>query len=110
MTVAARSSSECAASDRIASEPVASPTTPLASVSPPEAAIDVSATRCLMSCMARLGDERRSGRGSGRQLAPIPGLLFQIDADGAKELLNQYFDKVQLKQSSDSLSRSLSLT
>src|SRR5882724_8419790 len=65
MMVAARSSSECAASERIASEPVASPTTPLASVRPPEAAIDVSATRCLMSCMARL---RGSGRGRGRQL------------------------------------------
>ena len=45
------------------------PTTALATVSPPDAAIEVSATRSLMSCMARLaGDERRSGRGSGRQL------------------------------------------
>src|SRR5262249_17544479 len=52
MTVAARSSSECAASDRIASEPVASPTAPLASVSPPEAAIEVSATRSLSFCIS----------------------------------------------------------
>src|SRR3954471_16771621 len=67
MMVAARSSSECAASDRIASEPVASPTAALASVSPPEEGIDVSATRCLMSCMSRLCDRRRSEGERGRQ-------------------------------------------
>ena len=48
-TVAARSISECAASDRIASEPVSAPTTPFASVSPADAAIEVSATFCLSS-------------------------------------------------------------
>jgi hypothetical protein len=44
--------------------------------------------------MARLKDERRSGRGRGRQLEPIPGLVFLIDAGDAKELFNQYFEKV----------------
>jgi len=39
-------------------------------------------------------DGRRSRRGRGRQLELIPELIFQIDADNAKELLNQYFDKV----------------
>src|SRR5262249_16127461 len=93
MTVAARSSSECAASDRIASEPVASPTAPLAIVSPPDAAIDVSATRCLISCMAHSMNGERNGRGRGRQVGPIRGLIFRIDGDDAKKLLNQYFDK-----------------
>src|SRR5690349_4314198 len=44
MTVAARSISEWAASDRIAREPDKTPTTALATVSPAEATMDVSAT------------------------------------------------------------------
>jgi len=44
--------------------------------------------------MASLCDRRRSGRGRRRQLETIPELIFQIDADDAKKLLNQYFDKV----------------
>ena len=49
--MAAKSISEWAASDRIASDPVESPTTPLASVSPADAAIEESATFCLAFCM-----------------------------------------------------------
>ena len=71
--VAARSSSECAASDRIASEPVARPTTPLASVSPPDATIEVSATRCLMSCFCCIGCPLASRRDGA--VAPVaPGV------------------------------------
>src|SRR5262245_9874250 len=44
ITVATRSSSECPASDRTASEPVAMPTTPLAMVRPADATIDPRAT------------------------------------------------------------------
>jgi hypothetical protein len=51
MTVAAKSSAECAASDNSASEPDSRPTTALAIVSPPEAAIDVSATRSFSDCI-----------------------------------------------------------
>ena len=51
ITVAAKSSAECAASDNSASEPDKSPTTALAIVNPPEAAIEVSATRSLLSCI-----------------------------------------------------------
>src|SRR6266545_6835763 len=68
MIVAARSSSECAASDRIASEPVATPTAPLASVKAPDAAIDDNATLCLMSCMSGARCRRRSGGRPSRQL------------------------------------------
>ena len=51
--VAARSSSECAASDRMARDPVAIPTAALATVNPAEAAIEVSATLSLTSCIDR---------------------------------------------------------
>src|SRR3954454_12672332 len=51
ITVAAKSSAECAASDSSASEPEKTPTTALPMVRPPEAAIEVSATRSLTSCM-----------------------------------------------------------
>src|SRR4051812_18599179 len=52
MTVAAKSSAECAASDSKASEPDSRPTTVFAIVSPPEAAIEVSATRSLSACIS----------------------------------------------------------
>src|SRR5262245_39939866 len=51
MIVARKSSAECAASERSASEPENSPTTALAIVSAPDAAIEVSATRSFWSCM-----------------------------------------------------------
>src|SRR3954452_11652075 len=51
ITVATKSSAECAASESSASEPEKRPTTALAIVSPPEAAIEVSATRSLVSCI-----------------------------------------------------------
>src|ERR1700710_547201 len=51
ITVAAKSSAECAASEISASEPDRTPTTAFAIVSPPEAAIEVSATRSLSFCM-----------------------------------------------------------
>src|SRR5205814_10648243 len=51
MMVARKSSAECAASDSSASEPENNPTTALATVSAPEAAIDVSATRSFWSCI-----------------------------------------------------------
>src|ERR1041384_438247 len=54
ITVAAKSSAECAASETSASEPESTPTTALAIVSPPEAAIEVSATRSLFSCISAL--------------------------------------------------------
>src|SRR5262245_16871553 len=86
MIVAARSSSECAASDRIASEPVAAPTTPLASVSAPDAAIDDSATLCLMSCMCGLGAESRSRDERGRQ----PVVAGRFDANSWRHSLPEW--------------------
>src|SRR3954452_5580385 len=64
MTVARKSSAECAASESSASDPDKAPTTAFATVSAPEAAIDVSATRSFWSCIdppsggARLRDLR----------------------------------------------------
>src|ERR1700738_21208 len=52
MTVATRSSSECPASERIASDPVVIPTSALAAVRPADAAIEVRATLSLTSCIA----------------------------------------------------------
>jgi len=43
-TVAERSSSECPASDRMASDPVSTPIMPFAAVNPADAAIEPSAT------------------------------------------------------------------
>src|ERR1043166_6452082 len=59
--------SECAASERIASEPEASPTTALAAVSPAETATEPSATRSFTSCIGRLPPGRGSGVGRGGQ-------------------------------------------
>jgi hypothetical protein len=61
--VAARSMSEWAASERIASEPEASPTTALAAVSPADTATEVSATRSFTSCIGRLRPAGVAGRG-----------------------------------------------
>src|SRR4051812_21108868 len=64
MMVARKSSAECAASESSASDPDKAPTTALATVSAPEAAIDVSATRSFWVCIdppsggARLRDLR----------------------------------------------------
>src|SRR5262249_47711978 len=60
--VAARSMSECAASERIASDPEASPTTALARVSPADTPTDPSATRSLTSCIGRLRPRAVAGR------------------------------------------------
>src|SRR5215467_744851 len=65
MTVAARSSRECAASDRIASDPVAKPTAALASVRTADAAIEDSAALCFMSCMFRLDAATRRDQEPG---------------------------------------------
>ena len=54
ITVAPKSISEWPASDKIASDPVANPTSPLAMVSPAEAAIEVSATCSLVLPMPRV--------------------------------------------------------
>src|SRR4051794_32481439 len=51
ITVATKSSAECAASESSASEPESRPTIALAIVNPPEAAIEVSATLSLVSCI-----------------------------------------------------------
>src|SRR5262249_48290996 len=64
MTVASRSISECAASVRIASEPVAKPTIALAAVKPPEATIEPSATCSFSLAMSgsRAFDTQRARR------------------------------------------------
>src|SRR5690242_4824103 len=67
ITVAAKSSAECAASESKAREPDSRPTTALASVSPPEAASEVSATRSFCSCIRA----PQSGRGSAGQLGNL---------------------------------------
>jgi hypothetical protein len=54
ITVAPRSMKEWAASDKSASEPLMTPTTPFAVVKPADAAIEVSATLCLTSDIMRL--------------------------------------------------------
>ena len=66
ITVAAKSSAEWAASESSASEPESTPTTALAIVSPPEAAIEVSATRSFSRCMScvRLQHNRLAVGGS----------------------------------------------
>src|SRR5690242_12643837 len=58
--VAAKSSAECAASESSASEPESRPTIALATVNPPEAAIEVSATRSLVSCIGSPMSSRES--------------------------------------------------
>src|SRR5215469_13533467 len=84
--VAARSMSEWAASERIASDPEASPTTALARVSPADTATDPSATRSLTSCIGRLRRRGVAGRGgavnvarmerSGMRVPNKPGFRF----------------------------------
>src|SRR5256885_14654565 len=67
MMVARKSSAECAASDSSASDPDKPPTTALATVSAPEAAIDVSATRSFWSCIdPPSGGHRARGLGDLR--------------------------------------------
>src|SRR3954470_23041571 len=56
-----KSISEWPASDRMASDPVMTPTIALATVRPAEAAIEVSATRSFTSCMARAVTMRLEG-------------------------------------------------
>src|SRR6478609_4481114 len=75
MMVAARSISECAASDRIASDPVSTPTTPLPSVMAADAAIEVSATVSLMFRIDVLSPATGSEAGHGRQCANASILL-----------------------------------
>src|SRR6266550_2717352 len=58
--------SECAASDRMASDPVSTPATALAPVSPADAAIDPSATRCLTSCIGAAPCRARVAGGEER--------------------------------------------
>src|SRR3954462_11595315 len=64
--VAPRAISEWAASDRIASEPLVTPTMAFATVRPADAAIEESATLCLTSCImclcAASGSEARRPR------------------------------------------------
>src|SRR5262249_42145180 len=52
MSVAPRSMAECAASERIASEPDKRPTIAFAAVRPPEASTGVSGTFFLLPCLA----------------------------------------------------------
>src|SRR4051794_27630787 len=75
MMVAARSMSECAASDRIASDPVSMPTTPLPSVMAADATIEVSATVSLMFRIDVLSPATGSEAGLGRQCANASFLL-----------------------------------
>src|ERR1700754_4126603 len=66
MMVARMSRAECAASDTSASEPEKSPTTALAIVSAPDAAIEVSATRSFWSCIDPPSGGARCGNLRGR--------------------------------------------
>src|ERR1043165_2797603 len=85
ITVGAKSSAECAASGTSASEPESTPTTALAIVRPPEAAIEVSATRSLFSCISALqsgGGRARSFGHLARRLAHRLAVL--VDQPGAQ--------------------------
>src|SRR6266566_4725835 len=69
--------SECAASDRMASDPVSTPTTALAPVSPADAAIDPSATRCLTSCIGAAPCRARlAGRDERVNATAAPAPIF----------------------------------
>src|SRR5262245_60830040 len=70
--------SECAASDRIASDPLATPTIPFASVNPPEAAIELSATFSFWSCIRPpcCGDMPRVATGDSAVRPPLQNTLF----------------------------------